>query len=572
MLDIAAAGAAAYYGLKALGRLLRQEPAPLPIPIPEPPPPLVPLRPVEAWNPLFQRERGAIVTTQSAVNSFFARRAGPLYELAGVLWPVRKYLNKLTFVTGKPGSGKTTMAKLVMQSQAGLFEHLERLRWCVIDPTNAYLPYLYQILPRHVEILRASPQDEDGAAWDIAKDITNQTLNQALQAGLFPDALLQKANDPFWYTKGREVSEGLVSVYHFLGSRWEFCDIVIPLKYPQFLRPVLRQCPQTRGMVKHDLVGRLGRDIVATSSSVVNKMATAAAMWRRAKRKFSLKDFLESRSVLHFAFTPDLAPGLSGVANALTYVMILLALKRNEEYNHTILFADESRYLADITGIDDLAARGRGSGLGAHILAQGTPGLVAKWGENRVRELLDLICTWVTFAAGPETARAFSNAVGQYEGIQTSWGNSHTSSHSATYSTNSGGSYNSNSGSTSNWGSSYSSTSGSSSTYSESFQLVVKDAILPGEVTNLRLADADDDLLEGYAFNPDVGAFYFETDFLRYFSGLDQPPFWEMPFRPDEHQKLLPWTVEDCQRLNLELTPDLMKALRITWGDTGGVL
>lgn len=519
--------------------------------------------------PLFKPCRGARQVTQDAAKYLLAVDPGPLYDLAGVMWPARRYLNKLSFITGKPGSGKTAAMKKSMQSQANLFSVLDTLRWLTIDPTNTLLPYLFQILPLDVPILRVSPQDADGLAWDIGADITNETLNEALQTGLFPDALFQQSSDKFWYTKGREMSGYVVNVYHDRRSPWEFHDLVIPIRYPQFLKPLFLQSPRTRGQARSEIVGRLGRDIKSTSSSVLNRMATAAALWRNAKRKFSIKEFLESRSVMHFAFTPDLAPSLSGIANAMTYMLILMAIKRNDETNHTILWCDESRYLADISGLDDIAARGRGSGLGLISVAQGLPGLVAKWGEKRASELLDLICTWVTFSAGHETAQMFSRMVGQVEGIQKSYGTSVTTSTSRTegVSTSSGGTFLNPTNSVSR---SESVTHSSSFSYSENFQLVTKDSILPSEITNLPLADPIDDLLQGFAFNPDVGAFRFQTDFIKDLEALPAPPFIEMPMRPDHHQRLEPWTLEDIRRLNLELTPDMIKALHSTWGNAGG--
>jgi hypothetical protein len=522
------------------------------------------VRPKEQAFALFTSHRGAHVTSQEAARRYFQTLPGPFYELVGMLWPSQRYLNKVSFVTGRPGSGKSTILKMLMQSLAHLFTVNEnkRFRWLQIDPTDTYLPWLYQILPLDVEILRVSPQDADGLAWDIAKDVVDDLMNQALQTGLFPEALFQKTTDTFWYTKAREATGGVVTVYHDRGSAWLFHDLVIPIKYPQFLRPLLKQSIRTSGMADSELVGRLGRDLLATTSSVINKMAVAAAYWRNAKKLFTLKDFLNSKSVMHLAYSPDMIPVLSGLGNAMTNLLILMALKRKDEHNHTILFCDESRYMSDLAGIDHLAAFGRASGLGAVILAQGLPGLLSQWGEKRTRELLDLVCTWITLSSGQETAQAFSHVVGQIEGLQESYGYSWTSSFGRTESSGmSGGTFNSSSGTT----------SGSSTTYSQNFQIALKHAVLPAEITGLPLAYAETDQIHGYCFNPDVGAFRFNTDFLRYFRDVPASPVEGMPLRPAEQQILKPWTLEDLRRLKLELTPELATALDDTWSPLGGI-
>ncbi len=522
------------------------------------------VRPKENELELFRSHRGAHLTSQQAAKRFLKTLPGPFYQLVGMLWPARSYLNKVSFITGRPGSGKSTLMKMLMQSLAHLFSVVEdnTFRWLLIDPTDTYLEWLYQVLPLDVEILRVSPQDADCVAWDIAKDVVDDLMNQAVQAGLFPDALLQKTNDPFWYSKGRESTAAVINVYHDKGSDWQFHDLVIPIRFPQFLRAILKQSVRTRGMAESELVGRLGRDLLATTSSVINKMAVAAAYWRHAKKRFTLKEFLNSKSVMHLAYSPEMIPVLSGLGNAMTNLLILMALKRKDEHNHTILFCDESRYLSDFTGIDHLAAFGRASGLGAVILAQGLPGLFSQWGEKRVREILDLVCTWITLSAGSETAQAFSHVVGQIEGLQESYGYSWTSSfgHNET-SGMSGGNYNYSSGTNSS----------SSTSFSRNFQIALRHAVLPSEITSLPLAHAESDQIHGYCFNPDVGAFRFETDFLRYFRNLPGSPIETMPLRPASQQILKPWTLDDIRRLKLDLTPELATALDDTWSPLGGI-
>lgn len=519
--------------------------------------------------PLFVWDRGANRVTQRGVIRHFSADPGPLYWLAGVMWPLRSYLNKLILVTGAPGSGKTVMIRMMMRSMARLFPVLEaqaaagiypgkgKMRWLVIDPTNAFLPYLYRCVPGDVEIVRATPMDVGSRRWDIAKDITSDALNAALQEGLFPASLTKNTTDPFWSTKARELTQGIVTVYHDRNSEWQFHDLIIPIKYPQFLKPVLMQSVRTKGLAKNELVGRLGRDIVATTSSVLNRMAIAAALWQRADESFSLREFLDRKEVLHFGYTPDMIPSLSGIANALVHVLVLLGIRRNDEYDHTVLWLDEGRYLADVGGLEDIAARGRGAGFGVIYAAQGTPGLINKWGEGRVRELLDLISTWVALSSGPETAEAFVRTVGPMEGEQRSY------SYSYTTGTNSGSSWSYGKGGTSTTTQS----SGSSRSFSRqvSYQLTIKPAILPSEITNLPLADARNDVIQGFVFNHDVGAFEFFTPFLDHLRGLPDPPFDSMPLRPDHEQRLFPWKEEDLKRLKLEPTPELMAAIKNTW-------
>jgi hypothetical protein len=459
------------------------------------------------------------------------------------------------------------------QCKAGLYPGEGRMRWLVIDPTNSFFKLLYQIVPSDVPIIRATPVDLGGKRWAIRDDITSPDLNETLQEGLFPESLFQKAGDPFWYNKAREVTAAVVSVYLEKGSEWEFHDLVIPLKYPQYLRPLLSQSPTTRGLAKHELVGRLGRDIVSSASSVMNKMAIAAALWRKADGTFSLREFLDGRAVIHFAYTPAMIPCFAGIANALTRILVLLGVERDDPYDHTILWLDEGRYLSDLAGLEDLAARGRGAGFGAVFAAQGTPGLVNKWGKARVDELVDLVSTWVALASGPDTAEIFSKMVGKVEGLLKSYSRSFTTGYSETTGVNGGTSRSwspQGSSSSSSSGYSRSTTTSYSSTYGESFQLTVRDAVLPSQLTNLPYADPVSDRLHGFAFNPEVGAFRFETPFAAHFRELPDPLVRSMPRRPPADQVLLPWTIADVKRLKLAATPELVAAIEKTWNGIGG--
>ena len=222
-----------------------------------------------------------------------------------------------------------------------------------------------------------------------------------------------------------------------------------------------------------------------------------------------------------------------------------------------------------MTWLDEMAARGRGAGLGAAVIAQAVPGLVAKWGEAKVNELLELLACWVTLSAGHKTATAFSQLVGDVEGLAESYGNSSTSGFSYTTGYSHGGTASPGLFATptgTNWNYSSSSTSSYSTTHSQSFQLLTKPAVLPSEVTNLPNADPANDRISGFMFNAGVGCWEFEADFMGYFRSLPPPPFKGLPRRPDKDQVLRPWGLADVKRLRLKLTKGMKEALRMTWG------
>src|SRR5947209_14484318 len=98
-------------------------------PVLPPPPAIGPKTRPDAFPfPNFVAERGAHRTTEEAVRAFLAdRTVEPLLFLGGIEFPALWHLNKLMLVTGRPGTGKTTLAKVTMGSMGALFNILPEL-------------------------------------------------------------------------------------------------------------------------------------------------------------------------------------------------------------------------------------------------------------------------------------------------------------------------------------------------------------------------------------------------------------------------------------------------------------
>ncbi len=558
VLDPVTLGVGAALAGRLLYRWLKETPRPPKPPKPAPP---APRRPAAKALPYFDRLSGAHPTSAEAVEQFLSEQyPSPLtMSFGGVKnWPVERYMNKFLFLTGVPGSGKTAFERLMLKDQARLFNvDGFRLRWLITDPTNAYLPYLFQILPPHVPIIRAAPQDADGQAWDVAADVgTDEEIAIALIRAFFPDQI-SKASEPFWITKAAHLCLLVVMLFIDRESPWRLADLVRLLVYPQFLSAFLMQSARTRGAVEFDLVDKMGKGIIATASAQINQLAIAASCMEHAKRQFSFSgagQFLDTNSVLHFGYTPQGMHSCAMLASAMVNVLALHAYKRNDEHNHTVLWGDEGRFLGDLP-IETINARGRGSGLSVVLSSVGIPALLAKWSEERVREMIDGVFTWITFSVGHQTAKEFCDLVGEVEGVQRSWTHS--------------------SGSTSTWGRSYSLNSlnwwmptgyneSHSQNYSNSttYSLHTKPLVKPSELTGLPQGDALNDRLELFLFNRDIGCLHAETPFLHCFRDLPPAPFAVAPARPAAHSRLRPFRADDIRRLNLDLTPAMIAALK----------
>ncbi len=523
-----------------------------------------------AW-PWFQRKRGGYRTTQDAANAFSKNNLDPgepTFKLGGILLSAERELGRLILLTGRPDAGKTTLLLMILADLARLWETHPTFcqRWVFLDPSGL-LPYLYQIVPPHIDIIRATPDDAEGLAPDFASGIRGESDVLVLGSCLFNEDIARQSSDRFWTQMAREKFEDCVRVFRHLGSDWGIWDPIIAIKYPQFLKPLLAQSPYTRGSVINDLTGRMGQGITASARSVLNELACAASLWRHAKKRFTLAQFLDGQSVLHLQFTPRLSKVVAGLYGALTSSLTLTGLERQDKKNHTLLVLDEARYLAGLaTGLlGDVAARGRAAGLHAIVSTQSCAPLKKLLGAEGFEEFIDLVGTWFCLSSGPFTGKLFSDICGDMEGFQDSKGSSTskgtTDGSSKNYSWSSspqGGSSSVSHG----WSVSQSLTEGANANTA----LAVKAAILKGEVGQVPFADPKRDCIHGHFFNPNFGCGTFRTDFLNHFRQLPPPPFRDYARRPVEQELLEPWTEAECRdRLRLNWTPELQEALHSTW-------
>ncbi|MBX9582840.1 MAG: type IV secretion system DNA-binding domain-containing protein, partial [Gemmataceae bacterium] len=554
------------------------------------PPPLT--RPEAAPLYWFDPLRGAHVTTAELAQAYLNTRlaavdgsAHPATWLGGILWPTNEYLNRLTIQMGNPGTAKTKLQELAQMHMARAWDDPARkLRWVVPGVTGEELAFLYRVVPPDVPIHRITPGDRHGLCPNVAELVIDDTTAILLVDALFPEELAKNAGDGrFWQELAKQLALGMIRVFRARGSDWDLADLGVAIEYPPLALAALRQCHRTRAVARSQLVRRLGHGVFATARSAIGPMTTALAQYRHARGRLSLKRFLDERAVLYLGMTADTLPMVAGVANAVVTLLVKTALRRRDRTNHTYFWLDELKYLGVLSALNEVASFGRASGLGAYASLQSLEGLRTRMADKHVAELVEVAAMLVAYSCGRETAEAFTRRVGQVEGRQRSESVGHSYTFTRGTTRTSGGSYQTGrswgpQGSSSSvtdgvsWSTSWSTSHAHGTSHTASFSLHVKDAVLTGEVTNLPEADVMNDLARFMVFHPNVGCFKVETPFLAPFRDLPPPPFTTWEPRPPEEQELWPWYADEVvDRLKLELTDDMQKALRQVWGDHGGV-
>ena len=310
-------------------------------------------------------------------------------------------------------------------------------------------------------------------------------------------------------------------------------------------------------MAQVELKGRVGKDIHLTVLSVMDELTTVAAYWQKAKKRVSLKEYLESeRSVLHIAFPASSKEAMGLIVNSMMSVMVNLALRmKNEGPNDaTFLFADEMADLADLSGIDLIARQGRKAGLSCFSAALTKEALTAHWGQARTEEFLSLTTAKFCLNSSLDTAKWFTEPL-SFEGWQESRSESESTGTTDTQSWGAGPGGR-------NWQDSTAWNSGK--TFGKNFEMKQRQAVLVSEIAGLPIPDLARgfDEISGFGFSGTTGVYKFIVEgAVRAVANANKGQKFVMPKRPASDAKLLPWTEEDLKRLKIPRTPKMMAAI-----------
>lgn len=519
---------------------------------------LAALRPAFIEFPGITYLRGAWRTTAEAVTAWTrAKPAAAPIRVAGFEFDAHDLATKFTLAVGSAGAGKTTLMRLLTAEVARLLFGPDRIarrsRLVVVDPTGLFRDVVWS-LPAHVAIYDMSLNAGHGRHWALADDVDTQAKAITFVASLVEESK-GRNSDPFWVSKTSQLLKYVVITFQRLGSRaWRFSDVISALAYGGFVKPILALNPEAKSFVAGDLVGKLGRDILASGTAVTDKFSAAAALDQRAKRGLSMKDFLGTTdSVLYVSFTQPLIKPLGVYVSAMLSNLVTQALSRQvapgEDLTYFVL--DEGVYLKDVEFLSDIPKKGRGSGLGACMSVISLPALVQAFGKDRADEVVSNTRLTLALACDGATARHLSDLTGVTEALVETRSVGVTVNTGYTY-TRGGGS--GPGGSNRSWSESW--TEGTSNSTTANATYMTRPCVLPSEFTNLPTPSnaLRPGSLAGFAFTSDTGAFYFETDIAAEYARL--APIVPVPCPERAEGPLLPLTAADLARLRIDASDE----------------
>jgi type IV secretory pathway TraG/TraD family ATPase VirD4 len=416
-----------------------------------------------------------------------------------------------------------------------------------------------------------NPFDERCAAWDMAADITEPAVAKQIAAIFIPDE--KNSSQPFFKDSSRQLLEGVfISFILTQKNNWTFRDVLNATKSREALVGVLGATPYTSDLIGHYLNSdRETKSTLATLATKLGAFDVVAALWDSAEHKISLREWLDSESILVLG-NDEAYRSTLGVINRVIFnrIVELLLARKSTTTGRTWFFLDEVKEAGELEALDRLMTKGRSFGAAVVLGFQNINGLYETFGENPAKSILGQCATKVFLRVdSPETAEWAQSVFGEYEateikqsatlGESESEGESFTSGRSSSHTETSGSSFSglganatrgtnqSSSESTSTSESkSTSSTSGTNRSLSKSAEVVKRSLVLASEFMHLPMTNRVNGL-NGY-ISHHLGKARFR------FSGFEHELLpasdteERVRYRPSSQQFLRPWSEGEATR------------------------
>ncbi len=320
-------------------------------------------------------------------------------------------------VIGGIGSGKSLILDTLMESAFRHFGPGKDQRAFIFDAKRELFSKLTNLnLP--VPIILADPFDSRGSAWDVAADITDAAGAHQLAACLVPAS--KNETDRFWTYSTRNILGGIIENFAVLTpGKWNLRDVLLAMRSRNRISQILRARVETAHLWDEATQDeKTCSNLLASFNAQLQRYETVAALWHNCPRKFSLKEWIHSDSVLLIRGHPKFSASLQPIHQVMLDLLADLILSEpDSRTRRTWIFLDEARDLGNVAKLPRLANLSRSKGGVLALGLQSVEGLYDAYGtENVANELLGQM-RHVTFLRGnsPTTAAFAERYFGSVE-------------------------------------------------------------------------------------------------------------------------------------------------------------
>ncbi|MDX1964986.1 MAG: type IV secretion system DNA-binding domain-containing protein [Pirellulales bacterium] len=314
------------------------------------------------------------------------------------------------------GGGKSTLLQLLMQSSLGGIGIEPDSRALVYDHKQDILPLLSAIAP-HAKIVTSHPFDKRGAAWKIARDVTNPAVALETARTLFPDV---QDSQPFFADAARHLLYGVMLSFILSGEHWTFASLLRVMQSARLIRRVLRKHGVTRS-IEREYFGeeRTAANIMSTVATKLLPFTNIAASWETAAESFSIEDWVRGNWILVLGNYETGRMAIDAVNRCLFKRASDLVLNQSNSFTRRTWFLwDEISEAGKLDGLVSLMKKGRSKGACCVLAFQSVQGLRRStlYGREETDEILGQIANrWFGRLECVETAEWASELFGDQE-------------------------------------------------------------------------------------------------------------------------------------------------------------
>lgn len=412
------------------------------------------------------------------------------------------------------------------------------VRALVYDAKQDFTSTIVGIAPK-ARLFILNPFDARGVAWDMAQDIDSPIYAQQMASILIPE--VKNATQPFFADASRHLLTGvIVSLIKNAHYAWTFRDVLLIMKSRERIREALEACSYTSELADEYLQdGVTSNNIMSTIASKLHRYEFIGAVWDKASKSISLKDWLNSESVIILGNDESARSALDAINQVIFKRLTELILAQEESQSRqTWFFLDELRQAGKLEGLSALLTKGRSKGASVVLGFQDIEGLRDVYGMKLANEISGQCSNKAILRCdSSETASWASALFGKREVLEER----------------------SSKGSTAGLSSMHLKTGGVRSTSrsrTTSQQIVERKIVMPSEIMNIKPTSPDNGLT-GLFITPEIGSYWVSVKWQWLIDHLSAPHgrVRNLVPRKVEDQFLRGWADADDERLNLSFNP-----------------
>ena len=363
--------------------------------------------------------RGTFMISLCTARKIAASKKRPgelMLDWGGVQLPESLSIGHFLLV-GSPGSGKTVSLRLLMQSILPQICSGSDMRALIYDAKQD----IYQILKGQnitCPIITLNPLDKNGAAWDIAKDITCQATALQVAQNFIPDE--SHSENAFFIKAARDLLAAVIIALHLSKPMsWSLAEVFTTLSDSNKTKELLESISETK-YISNDYFSRDPKTLSNIQQTITAHLAMlrpVAGAWEHADQRISLTEWVNQESILILANDEALRGPLDALNAVIVQRLTQLVLAQSEtKHRRTWFFLDELKEAGKLNCLASLMTKGRSKGARCLIAFQTIEGLRSVYGNDVTLEIANL-CSNKAFLRtdSAETAKWAVDSLGQAE-------------------------------------------------------------------------------------------------------------------------------------------------------------